>query len=210
MEPHDDIRPNTLFHNELTMINITATAQVTMTLDTPECRRETFWETLPMFAETAVSPEPTCAQRKMLFQHVLLPIDGSDLSLRAFSMGLELAKAFDARALALHVVPPFNSITYMAEILVAAELSYSKQAVQIATRYLDEAKELARAALVPCECHYAFGERPHQAILEAVNEHHCDLIVMATHGRHGLNQLMLGSETQKVLLQSRVPVLVCR
>lgn len=209
MEPHDDIRSGGLFHDELTMINTAATAQATMTPDTPECRRETL-ETLPMFAETAVSPESSRAQRKMLFQHLLLPIDGSDLSLRSFSMGLELAKTFDARVLALHVVPPFNSITYMAEILVAAELSYSRQAVQIATRYLDEAKKLAKAAVVPCECHYAFGERPHQAILEAVNEHHCDLIVMATHGWHGLNRLMLGSETQKVLLQSKVPVLVCR
>lgn len=209
MELHGHIRLGTLFHCELTMINTTPSAQATMALDTPECRRETFWEALPMFPETAASPEPTHTQRKMLFQHLLLPIDGSDLSLRAFSMGLELAKACDAKVLALHVVPPFNSITYMAEILVAAELSYSKQAVQIATRYLDEAKKLAKAALVPCECHYAFGERPHQAILETVNEHHCDLIVMATHGWHGLNRLMLGSETQKVLLQSKVPVLVC-
>lgn len=163
-----------------------------------------------MSTETAVSREPTTAQRKALFQHMLLPIDGSDLSLRAFSMGLELAKTFGAKVLALHVVPPFNSFAYMTELLAAAELGYSQQAVQSATRYLDEAKELAKAAQVPCECHYAFGERPHEAILEAVREHHCDLIVMATHGWHGLNRLMLGSETQKVLLQSGVPVLVCR
>jgi nucleotide-binding universal stress UspA family protein len=163
-----------------------------------------------MPTETAMSSEPTLLQRKALFQHLLLPIDGSDLSLRAFSMGLELAKIFGAKVLALHVVPPFNSIAYMVELLAAAELSYTKQAVQSASRYLDQAKALAKAAQVPCECHYAFGERPYQAILEAVGEHHCDLIVMATHGWHGLNRLMLGSETQKVLLQSKVPVLVCQ
>jgi Universal stress protein UspA and related nucleotide-binding proteins len=163
-----------------------------------------------MSTETAVSPEPAHVQRKALFQHLLLPIDGSDLSLRAFGMGLELARTFGAKVLALHVVPPFNSIAYMAELLAAAELSYSQQAVQSASRYLDKAKALAKAAEVPCQCHYAFGERPHQAILEAVNEHHCDLIVMATHGWHGLNRLMLGSETQKVLLLSKIPVLVCR
>lgn len=163
-----------------------------------------------MSTETAVSPEPTDVQRKALFQHLLLPIDGSDLSLRAFRMGLELAKTFGAKVLALHVVPPFNSIAYMAELLAAAKLSYSQQAVQSATRYLDEAKKLAKAAQIPCECHYAFGERPHEAILEAVREYHCDLIVMATHGWHGLNRLTLGSETQKVLLQSTIPVLVFR
>ena len=163
-----------------------------------------------MFAATAMHRESTEAQPKSLFRHLLLPIDGSDLSLRAFSMGLELAKTFDAKVLALHVVPPFNSFAYMTELLAATELSFSQQAVQTASHYLDEAKALAKAAQVPCECHYAFGERPHQAILDAVNEHHCDLIVMATHGWHGLNRLMLGSETQKVLLQSKIPVLVCR
>lgn len=163
-----------------------------------------------MSTETAAILNPTDVQQKVLFQHVLLPIDGSELSLRAFKIGLELASTFGAKVLALHVVPPFNSIAYMTEILAAAEVSYSQQAVQSATRYLDEAKKLAKAAKVPCECHYAFGERPHEAILEAVREYHCDLIVMATHGWHGLNKLILGSETQKVLLQSGIPVLVCR
>jgi len=157
-----------------------------------------------------VRREQTSAASKALFQHLLLPIDGSDLSLRAFAMGLELARTFDARVLALHVVPPFNSIAYMAEILATAEFQYSQQAVHSASRYLDKAKEMAKSAQIPCECHYAFGERPHEAILQAVDEHHCDLIVMATHGRHGLNRLVLGSETQKVLLLSNVPVLVCR
>lgn len=163
-----------------------------------------------MSIATALSGKPIEKPKTMLFQHLLLPIDGSDLSLRAFNMGLELAKTFGAKVLALHVVPPFNSIAYMAELLATAELSYSQQAMQSASRHLDTAKTLAKAAQVACECHYAFGERPHQAILEVVNEHHCDLIVMATHGWHGLNRLILGSETQKVLLQSLVPVLVCR
>jgi nucleotide-binding universal stress UspA family protein len=195
----------------LTAINIPAIAQATMTLTLLSAGATPHYAgALSMPTETAMSPEPTLLQRKALFQHLLLPIDGSDLSLRAFSTGLELARAFGAKVLALHVVPPFNSIAYMAELLAAAELKYSQQAVQSATRYLDEAKKLAKAAQVPCECHYAFGERPYQAILEAVNEHRCDLIVMATHGWHGLNRVMLGSETQKVLLQSKVPVLVCR
>ena len=179
---------------------------------TPEHRRNITktLRALSMLAATAMRHESTGVQPKPLFRHLLLPIDGSDLSLRAFGMGLELAKTFGAKVLALHVVPPFNSIAYMTELLATAELSFSQQAVQTASRYLDEAKKLAKAAQVPCECHYAFGERPHQAIVEAVNEYHCDLIVMATHGWHGLNRLMLGSETQKVLLQSKVPVLVCR
>lgn len=147
---------------------------------------------------------------KALFRRILLPIDGSELSLRAFSMGLELAKTFGAKAVAMHVVPPFNAIAYMTEFLAATELRYSQHAVQSASRYLDTAKALARDAQVPCECHHMFGEHPHEAILGAVNEHQCDLIVMGTHGWHGFNRLVLGSETQKVLARSPVPVLVCR
>jgi nucleotide-binding universal stress UspA family protein len=203
--------PYSVLLSNLTPINITAIAPAIMmparlvagvTLKTLRA--------LPMSIATALSRKPTDRQQEALFQHLLLPIDGSDLSLRAFNMGLELAKTFGAKVLALHVVPPFNSIAYMAELLATAELSYSQQAVQSASRHLDKAKALAKTAQVPCECRYAFGERPHQAILEAVNEHHCDLIVMATHGWHGLNRVMLGSETQKVLLQSTIPVLVCR
>ena len=156
------------------------------------------------------SPQHAGVLEEAPFRHLLLPIDGSDLSLRAFATGLELAKTFGAKVLALHVVPPFNSIAYMTEILAAAELRYSQHALQSASRYLDQAKAMAKEAQVPCECRYVFGERPHEAILDAVDTHHCDLIVMATHGWHGLNRLVLGSETQKVLVRSHVPVLVCR
>lgn len=156
------------------------------------------------------SPESRSAPLSPLFHRILLPIDGSQLSLRAFDMGLELAKTFGAEVVVMHVVPPYNAIAYMTEFLAAAELRYSQHAVQSASRYLDEAKGKAKQAGVPCECHYMFGEHPHEAILEAVAEHQCDAVVMATHGWHGINRLLLGSETQKVLMRSPVPVLVCR
>lgn len=156
------------------------------------------------------SHEVCAAQPTAMFRRILLPIDGSQLSLRAFGMGLELAKTFGATAVVMHVVPPYNSIAYMSEFLAAAEFGYSQHAVENASRYLEEAKRKAVQAGVMCECHYMFGERPHEAILDAATEHHCDLIVMATHGWHGINRLLLGSETQKVLAHCPVPVLVCR
>src|ERR1700757_3170920 len=115
-----------------------------------------------MSIATVTQPEFSSVLPKALFQRVLLPIDGSGLSLRAFNMGLELATTFGARVLILHVVPPFNAIAYMTEFLAAAELRYSQHAVQSASRYLDKAKALAQEAEVPCECHYVFGERPYE------------------------------------------------
>lgn len=163
-----------------------------------------------MTPKVSARPEPAIASSKASFHRILLPIDGSELSLHAFRIGLELAKPLGCTVVALHAVPPFNSIAYMTEFLAAAELRYSQEAPQIASRYLDTAKALAREAGVSCESHCAFGEQPHDAILKAVDEHHCDLVVMASHGWHGLDRLILGSETQKVLAGSRVPVLVCR
>ncbi|GLQ89056.1 universal stress protein [Dyella flagellata] len=156
------------------------------------------------------SPESGTAQRAVPFRRILLPIDGSQLSRNAFGVGLELAKTFGAIAVVMHVVPPYNTMAYVSEFLAAAELGYSQHAVESASRYLSEAKSKAKEAGVACECHYMFGEHPHEAILNAVTEHHCDLVVMATHGWHGVNRLLLGSETQKVLAGCPVPVLVCR
>lgn len=163
-----------------------------------------------MSATVAPRAEQPGTRPGPLFQHLLLPIDGSDLSLNAFTTGLEMAKVFGAKVTALHVVPPFNSLAYMTELLAAAELRYSQQAVQSASRYLDKVKAMAKEADVACECRYSFGERPYEAIVETANAQHCDLIVMATHGWHGMNKMVLGSETQKVLIKSCVPVLVCR
>lgn len=143
------------------------------------------------------------------FRHILLPIDGSELSLRAFALGLDMATLCGAKVSVIHVVPPFHSLAYITEVIAASEFDYNQQAIKSATGYLAQAKKLADDRHVACECHYAFGERPYEAILHAVDEHHCDLIVMASHGWHGLDKLILGSETQKVLAKATIPVLVC-
>jgi nucleotide-binding universal stress UspA family protein len=145
----------------------------------------------------------------VLFRNILLPIDGSELSLRAFALGLDMAGLCGAKVSVIHVVPPFHSLAFITEVIAASEFDYNQQAVKCATGYLEQAKELADDKHVACECHYVFGERPYEAILHAVDEHRCDLIVMASHGWHGLNKLILGSETQKVLSKATTPVLVC-
>ena len=146
-----------------------------------------------------------------VFKRILLPIDDdSDLSQQGLSFGLMLARLCDARLVALHAIPPFNSLASAAELLVATEVEYCDQAIKDSAERLERVKRMANAAQIACECHHSFGEHPHEAILSAASEHRCDLIVMASHGRHGLEKLLLGSETQKVLSASAIPVLVCR
>ncbi len=162
--------------------------------------------------------EPATTQQRQaappgapVFKRILLPIDDdADLSQRAVSLALALARQCNARLVALHAIPPFNSLACMTELLAATEVEYCDQAIKDSADRLEQVKRMADAAHVACECHHSFGEHPYAAILSAASEHHCDLIVMASHGRRGLDKLMLGSETQKVLAMSAIPVLVCR
>lgn len=145
-----------------------------------------------------------------MFKHLLLPVDGSALSLRAVDSGIALAAALGARVHALHVLPPFAAATYFAAIAQADEAMYVERAAARAEHVLAEVRQRAQAAGVACESSHEIDDRPYCAIAAAVSKYHCDMIVMATHGRRGIGKLLLGSVTQKVLLLAEVPVLVCR
>lgn len=144
-----------------------------------------------------------------MFKQILLPTDGSELSLKAVRLGVDLAKACCASVIALHAVPPAQTIAYVAEIMASMEFDYAKEATRFAERYLEEARAIATEAGVPFDCVMLFGEQPYQAILKTAEERKCDLIVMASHSWEGLARLLMGSETHKVMLKSSVPVLVC-
>ncbi len=145
-----------------------------------------------------------------MFKRILLSTDGSDLSLHGVKLGIELAKSCGASVFALHVIEPFHAISYVAEMITATQAVYMEGAVERAERYLAEVSGLAAKAGVPCESSHVVRDPPSEAIVEEAQHRQCDLIVMASHGRRGFNKLLLGSETQKVLQTSSIPVLVCR
>ena len=144
-----------------------------------------------------------------MFKHILLPTDGSEVSTRAVDLGLELASALQARVYALHVILPFQSLAYMTQVIPESETSYTEESVRWAERYLGEVRDKAQQASIPCDSDYVFDKHPCDAILDIVQKHGCDLIVMGSHGWRGFTRLLLGSETQKVLVRSQLPVLVC-
>ena len=80
--------------------------------------------------------------------------------------------------------------------------------VRDTAKYLGMAEATAKAAGVPFRALHVVHDHPYAAIIEAAEKNHCDLIVMASHGRKGVSALILGSETTKVLTHSKVPVLV--
>ena len=87
---------------------------------------------------------------------------------------------------------------------------YEQQMQDHARRHVNEVSEVARAAGVPCETRVALSFSPYEEIVRLADELGCDAIFMASHGRKGVNRLFVGSETQKVLAHSTLPVMVFR
>jgi nucleotide-binding universal stress UspA family protein len=143
-----------------------------------------------------------------MFQHILLPVDGSAHALNAVDIGIELAGKLGARVHTVHVLPPLPAVSYVAE-LIQSRSSYTELAKARAESYLSEVCRRASAAGVPCETEYVFDLRPYVAIVATAAKHHCDLIVMSSRGAQGLERVLLGSVTHKVMLCCDLPVLVC-
>ncbi|MGZ5198563.1 MAG: universal stress protein [Telluria sp.] len=145
-----------------------------------------------------------------MFKQILLPTDGSELSERAVLAGVSFAKDIGAQVIGLTVRPEFHTFTYKAEVLEDTEEEFNAATEQQAEKYLSFIGDAARSAGVDCSLAQAVSDDPYEAILQTAKERKCDLIIMASHGRRGLKGMLLGSETQKVLVHSDIPVLVYR
>lgn len=145
-----------------------------------------------------------------MFKHLLVPTDGSALSAAAARMAVDVAQALDARITGIHVITSFHLLTYHSEMLADTRTDYARHARNHAEEYLAFVERLATDADVHCATTWVVNDHPYEAIISAAQERHCDLVVMASHGRRGVQGLLIGSETQKVLTHCKVPVLVYR
>ena len=145
-----------------------------------------------------------------MFKHLLLPTDGSAASQAVLLKGVRLAKELNARITGISVVPEFHVLAFnVAMIEDTRDVFIAESRVQ-AHKYLALLNNAADEAGVPCETEVVLGDHPYEAIIRTCTSKGCDLIVMASHGWRGIRALLVGSETQKVLTHSTVPVLVCR
>jgi len=147
----------------------------------------------------------------MAFKHILVPTDGSARSRRAIHTAVSLARQSGARLTALYVVPEGVPTLFSGDKLYASPALAPKYRAAIraaADEALDVAARAARAAGLTFAGVRALSPAPWKSIVNAARAKNCDLIVMATRGKHGL--WLLGSQTAKVLAHTRVPVLVCR
>ena len=149
-----------------------------------------------------------------MFKHILLATDGSKLSNKAVKEAIGVAKALGAKLTAVNVEGEYH-LRLAYEGFVMPEIPALKKRFQEAEaarakKIIDAVRKSASEAGVECEAVTPTSDAPYDAIIKQAKKSGCDLILMASHGRKGLQGLLLGSETVKVLTHSTIPVLVCR
>jgi nucleotide-binding universal stress UspA family protein len=145
-----------------------------------------------------------------MYTNILIPTDGSELAGKAVEHGIALAERIGAKATVLTVLPPFHTFTTDAQMIEDTLAQYKARMQRHAEKVLGAVADAARAAGVACETIQVEHEHPYRVIIDTAESKGCDLIVMASHGRHGIAAIVLGSETVKVLTHCNIPVLVHR
>lgn len=147
-----------------------------------------------------------------MFRHLLCPTDGSPLADGAVDKAVAFAREIDAKVTFFYAKPdPGASIYGEAELSRAMDPDgYAARAAAQARAILSGAQAKAEAAGVRSRAIASTAAEPYEAIIATAEAEGCDLILMASHGHRGVKGLLLGSQTQKVLIHSKFPVLVYR
>jgi len=144
-----------------------------------------------------------------MYKRILISTDGSDISQKAAQSAVSLARSMGAELYAISVKEPFP-YSAISEMQPVPPQEFFDAQERIAGERVKAVVSLAGAAGVVCHAHTVEAPHPWEAILDHAKTQGVDLVVMASHGRRGLSALLLGSETQKVLTHSSIPVLVIK
>ena len=147
-----------------------------------------------------------------MFKHILIPTDGSPLSQETVKRAVSFAKEIGAKVTVFYAKTDFPECFFCAGALVdpGSPEKFAQMAEEEARQILDLAEKCCQNAGVSCQRLSVASDIPYEAIIDAATQNNCDLIFMSSHGRSGIGALLLGSETNKVLTHSKIPVLVYR
>ena len=144
-----------------------------------------------------------------MFKHILVPVDGSPTAALAAEKAIGLARAFGSEATAIHVIDPYpfagigTEVAFgQAEYLSAAKAEAAQALTAVRQAFESQGLKVGTSSIE--------GHAVYQSILDTAAQVGADLIVMGSHGRKGLEKLVLGSVTQRVISHAHVPVLVVR
>ena len=149
-----------------------------------------------------------------MYKHIMLPIDASEPSQKAEKECIAFAKSIKAKVTAIHVVSHYylhvRSYATPKAVHSKIEREHEEEAKELAQKMVSALTKRAKADGVECDALVVVGDNPYEEIINSARDRKCDLIMMASHGRKGLDAVLLGSETVKVLTHSKIPVLVVR
>jgi len=163
------------------------------------------------YAENSNNRKPNY-RRSTMYQKILIATDGSTLSKKAVTSGLELAALTGASIIALKVVPRYPVSYFEGGIALSVNniAGVEKQWADAAMAVVKKVQAAAEAEGIKAKAVTVSSDFTAEAIVIAAKKYKCDLIVMASHGRRGMKRLLMGSETMHVLTHSHIPVLVLR
>jgi len=147
-----------------------------------------------------------------MFKRILIPTDGSKVADKAVKAGIRFAKEIGARAVGYYAIEPVQAYYYSEGAMVDGRLiaEFDRQSKAAGEKALAAMAKLARAGRVRFDSLCNKPRTAYDGIIAAARRKKCDVIFMASHGRSGLAKLVMGSVTQKVLAQSKIPVVVYR
>jgi len=145
-----------------------------------------------------------------MYKHILIATDGSAVGNKAIEQGLEVAKKFGAKVSIVKVTEMWAALDVAGRDALSRIETYEKAAAAAAQEILSKAKASAEKAGVVCDTLHVPDRVPADGIVATADQRGCDLIVMGSHGRRGLNKLLLGSQAQNVLTHTKKPVLIAR
>ena len=147
-----------------------------------------------------------------MYKHLLVATDGSKLSAKAVAHAIALAQAHGGTLTAFYASPDYPTPMYAegAFYMSMTPKEYTAICREEADKILKPISLKAKAAGLDFNSVHTIAAAPWEAILAAARKNKCDAIVMASHGRRGVRALLLGSETQKVLTHTKLPIIVVR
>jgi nucleotide-binding universal stress UspA family protein len=148
-----------------------------------------------------------------MYQRILIATDGSELASKAVAHGVALAKNLKAPVCIVTVTQMWSAFELSRETRLGNQnpiTQFEQMAIASANNVLENAAQVAKSQGVTCEVVHVPDQHPADGIIATAIEKGCDLIVMASHGRRGINRILLGSQANEVLTRSKVPALIVR
>jgi len=143
-----------------------------------------------------------------MYKQILIPVDGSDCSIHALEQGIKLAQILGSYIKLIHVLEDPLTVAYSLPETVSFRPELFAELKKAAQEVLTQAESKVNEAGLNCESKLISDNNPAHAILQA--SENADLVVMATHGRKGIDRVVFGSVTEGVLRRAKVPSLIIR